>query len=334
MALRSEQLPAHRNALPGLRPLADDTARSGLAQAWGSDIPPAAGTDFTGILDLCAAGRMGALLIVGSDPVLTYPDRAFAEQALAAAGLLVVQDTFLTDTAGLAEVVLPAAGYGEESGTFTSNEGRLQKVRKFREPAFEARGNLAIFDFIAGLRDQALRPSQSVDIFAEVARLVPAYAALTHEGLGADGAFTQSPPPPPADEILAILPGPEASEGLLLITGNGLFHNGYHSERSQILNSIAPDPFVEMSAADAARRGLADRDQVVVRSAHGALTAELRINRRFPAGLVFVPENYRALRLNSLMRRGEYPVPVEADKAPAALPSARLAEAADGPAQR
>ncbi|TIP63560.1 MAG: hypothetical protein E5X63_47250, partial [Mesorhizobium sp.] len=74
----------------------------------------------------------------------------------------------------------------------------------------------------------------------------------------------------------------------------------------EILNTVADDPYVEMSAWDAAQLCLSDRDQVVVRSAQGELRAQLKVNRHFPPGLVFVPENYRDLRLNSLMRRGEY----------------------------
>ncbi len=135
---------------------------------------------------------MGALYIAGSDPLMSYPDRAFVQRALGAADLLIVQDAFLTDTAGLADVVLPAASYGEESGTFTNNEGRTQRVCKFREPVAEARGNLAIFDFVAALRSHALRPSVQTEIFDEIARLVPAYKGLTQDGLGADGAFTRA----------------------------------------------------------------------------------------------------------------------------------------------
>lgn len=69
---------------------------------------------------------------------------------------------------------MPAAGYGEP-GTFTNNEGRVQKVRKFREPVFEARDNLAIFDFIAALRGRKLQHSTQSEIFHEIARMVPAY---------------------------------------------------------------------------------------------------------------------------------------------------------------
>jgi NADH-quinone oxidoreductase subunit G len=317
-------------ALPGLRAVADDAARTTLARNWGAEIPSEPGANLDAMLELCVGGRMGALYIAGTDPLIAYPDRDLVTRALGTADLLIVQDAFLTDTAGLAEVVLPAAGYGEESGTFTNNEGRIQKVRKFREPAFEARGNLAIFDFVAALRNQALRPSTQGEIFDEIARLVPAYQGLTQDGLGADGAFTKPVPTPPAGEFFAPPPAPKAADGLMLITGDCLFHNGYLSERSEILNTVADDPYVEMSVQDATQLGLSDRDQVVVRSAQGELTAKLKVNRRFPRGLVFVPENYRALRLNRLMRRGEYPCPVDVQRAHATLDIAIVAETGVG----
>ncbi|MBB5576655.1 NADH-quinone oxidoreductase subunit NuoG [Rhizobium paranaense] len=306
-------------ALPGLRAITDGAARATLARKWGAEIPSESGAGLDAMLELCVGGRMGALYIAGTDPLIAYPDRDFVARALGAADLLIVQDTFLTDTAGLAEVVLPSAGYGEETGTFTNNEGRTQMVRKFREPAFEARGNLAIFDFVAALRNQELRPSMQGEIFDEIGELIPAYDGLTQETLGADGAFTKAVPTPPAGEFFTSPPAPKAADRLMLITGDCLFHNGYLSERSEILNTVADDPYVEMSAEDAAQLGLSDRDLVTVRSAQGELTAKLKVNRRFPEGLVFVPENYKALRLNRLMRRGEYPCPVDVRKAHAAF---------------
>jgi NADH-quinone oxidoreductase subunit G len=302
-------------ALPGLSPVADHAVRESLEGAWAAEIPSEPGADFDAMLDICDRGEMGALYVVGSDPLITYPDRQFVKRALGAADLLIVQDAFLTDTAGLADVVLPAAGYGEESGTFTNNEGRMQKVSKFREPVFEARGNLEIFDFVAALRSHALQPSAQSEIFGEIAQLVPAYQGLTQDRLGADGAFTKATPTAPADEFFAPPPAPSATDRLMLVTGNCLFHNGYLSERSEILNTVADDPYVEMGEQDAAQLGLLNGDQVVVRSAQGELTVQLKINRDFPKGLVFVPENYRTLRLNSLMLRGEYPCPVEVQKA-------------------
>ncbi|QFI69057.1 NADH-quinone oxidoreductase subunit NuoG [Sinorhizobium alkalisoli] len=297
--------------LPGLQALADDHARATFERAWGSEIPSEPGLNFDAMLELCAGGSMGSLYIVGTDPLISHPDRTFVRAALDAADLLIVQDAFLTETAGLADVVLPAAGYGEEAGTFTNNEGRTQVVRKFREPAFDARNNLAIFDFVAALGNRPLQPSTEEEVFGEIARLVPAYAGLSPDGLGADGAFTRPAPPPQPATFFAAPPAPQPAERLMLITGNCLFHNGYDSERSEILNTVADDPYVEMSAEDAAELGLSDRNRVVVQSAQGELTAKLRVNRRFPRGLVFVPENYRVLCLNSLMQRGEYPCPVQ-----------------------
>ncbi|ATU94899.1 NADH-quinone oxidoreductase subunit NuoG [Phyllobacterium zundukense] len=318
-------------ALPGLRAVADDTARATLERAWGAEIPSEPGADFDAMLDLCDTGRMGALYIAGSDPLMSYPDRGFVQQALRAADLLIVQDAFLTDTAGLADVVLPAASYGEESGTFTNNEGRIQKVCKFREPALDVRSNLAVFDFVASRRNPALRTSVQREIFDEIARLVPAYEGLTQDGLGADGAFTKAALVPPVREFFAPPPAPIATDRLMLITGNCLFHNGYLSEHSEILNTVADDPYVEMGARDAVQLGLSDGDQVVVRSAQSELTAQLKVNKRFPRGLVFVPENYRALRLNGLMRRGQYPCPVDVQKAHAAFEIATVAAVGAGP---
>ena len=146
-------------ALPGLRPLADASARAVLEAAWGAEIPSDPGMDLDAMLELSAAGKMGAFYIVGCDPLTSYPDREFVRESLDAAGLVIVQDTFFTDTAGVADIVLPASGYGEEPGTFTNNEGRVQAVRKFREPAFEARGNLAIFDFVARAHEPSLVPA-------------------------------------------------------------------------------------------------------------------------------------------------------------------------------
>ena len=319
-------------ALPGLRAVADDTARTTLERAWGAQIPSEPGADFDATLELCDTGQMGALYIAASDPVMSYPDREFVQRALRAADLLIVQDAFLTDTAGLADVVLPAASYGEESGTFTNNEGRIQKVCKFREPTFAARGNLAIFDFVAGLRNPSLRSSVQSEIFDEIARLVPAYAGLTLTGLGSEGAFTRASLVPPGGAFFTPPPASStATDRLMLMTGNCLFHNGYLSEHSEILNTVADDPYVEMGAWDAVQLGLQEGDQVVVRSAQGELTAQLKVNKHFPKGLVFVPENYRALRLNALMRRGEYPCPVDVHKAQAVFEIAAVAAAGTGP---
>ncbi|PTM96254.1 NADH-quinone oxidoreductase subunit NuoG [Mycoplana dimorpha] len=319
-------------ALPGLRPVADSVARAALGEVWGADVPAEPGADFGAMLDLCDRRQMGMLYIIGSDPLLSCPDRAFVQRALGSADLLIVQDAFLTETAGLADVVLPAAGYGEEAGTFTNNEGRIQTVAKFREQRFAARDNLAIFDIVAAARGRPLQPSAPEGIFDEIAHLVPAYHGLARDELGLDGAFTRTTPTRTDGRFFAPPPAAAASDRLMLITGNSLFHDGYLTEHSEILNTVADDPYIEMSMADAMQRGLSDGEEIIVRSSQGKLTATLRVNRRFPKGLVFIPENYRALRLNSLMRRGEYPCPVEVESA-LAIVVAQVGDIATGSQQ-
>ena len=183
-------------ALPGLRPVDDAAARAMLEQAWGASIPSEPGAGLDRMLELGAAGTLGVLYLAGADPLLAYPDRALVRRALAGTDLVIVQDAFLTDTVGVADVVLPAASFGEESGTFVNNEGRTQRVNKFREPVFEARPNLEIFSLVAALRGRTLDPSDAGEVFDEIARLVPPYSGLTQGGLGDDGAFTSSRPQP------------------------------------------------------------------------------------------------------------------------------------------
>jgi NADH-quinone oxidoreductase subunit G len=306
------------DALPGLRPVGDAAARGALEGAWDATIPGEPGAGLDAMLELGAANGLGVLYLIGADPLLCYPDRALAQRALAATDLVIVQDSWLTDTVGAADVVLPAASYGEESGTFVNNEGRAQRVNRFRAPAFEARPNLEIFGFVAALRGHTLDPDARA-VFHEITRLPP-YRGLTLDGLGDDGAFT-SPRPRPSDATLVAPPSPEPvrPDGLVLVTGNGLFHSGYLTERSEILRSIAEQPFVEMNPQDAEALGLRAQDVVEVRSSRGALEARLKLTRGFPSGVVFVPENHRALRLNRLMAAGEYPCPVQVRKANVAV---------------
>lgn len=148
--------------------------------------------------------------------------------------------------------------------------------------------------------------------------MVPAYQGLTEDDIGADGAFTTTSAISPGSAFSALPPSCTTADGLMLVTGNSLFHNGYLSKRSEILNTVANDPYVAMNVDDAQELGLSDGDQVRVCSSRGALVATLKVERQFPRRLVFVPENYRSLRLNSLMRRGEYPCPVEVKRVAAA----------------
>jgi len=323
------ELGALPTVLPGWRSVDDAPARAALEEAWGTPLPSQPGADVHQMLARCEAGKMDMLYVVGGDPLLSYPDGELVERALSKCGLLVVQDAFLSATARLAHVVLPAAAFAEEAGTFTSNEGRVQTLRPVRRPAFEARAHTEIFALLASALGHDLGAATVADVFSEITGLVPSYGELGGDGGDAigsgasvDGAFTVSSvssaeSAEPAAKVAAALddastavPGDSQrhdSEGLELVTGDCLFHSGYVSGNSAILKTLAAEPYVEMSPREASALDLSDRDQIIVKSSHGEVKAQLRVTEDFPDGVVFIPENFPEIRLNLLMKQGEHP---------------------------
>lgn len=298
--------------LPGWRPVSDAPARAWLEEAWGAPVPAESGDDFRRMLERSEAGDLHMLYVAGSDPLLSYPDGDLVESALNKAGLLIVQDAFMTATARAADVVLPAATFAEEEGTFTSNEGKVQMLRPIRRPVFDAKPNAEIFALVAGALGHGLGPGEAGGVFTEIARLVPSYQGLSGDTLGDDGSYTG--PSGQAgggglDDVNLVLPG--RAKGLALVTGDSMFHSGYLSGNSKVLGNLSAQAYVEMSTDDAAGLGLADGSGVIVRSARAEMKALLKLNKRFPAGVVYVPENFAGAPLNRLLKQGEYPCPVE-----------------------
>lgn len=317
------ELGALPTVLPGWRSVDDAPARAALEEAWGIPLPSQPGADVHQMLARCGTGEMDMLYVVGSDPLLSYPDGELVERALSKCGLLVVQDAFLSATARLAHVVLPAAAFAEEAGTFTSNEGRVQTLRPVRRPAFEAKGHTEIFALLASALGHDLGAATAADAFSEITGLVPSYGELggdEGDAIGSgEGAFTVSSVSSAEsaakvgaapDDAPAAVAGDSQShdtEGLELVTGDCLFHSGYVSGNSAILKTLAAEPYVEMSPREASALGLSDQDQVIVKSSHGEIKAWLRVTEDFPDGIVFIPENFAEIRLNLLMKQGEHP---------------------------
>jgi len=298
--------------LPGWRPVGDAAVRAPFEEAWGASLPADSGADFRRMLERLEAGKMDVLYVAGSDPLLSYPDGGLVESALSKARLLIVQDAFMTGTARLADVVLPAATFAEEPGTFTNNEGKVQELRPIRRPAFESKPNAEIFALVAEALGRDLGPVSPDAVFAEIAHLVPSYRGLSRDGLGDDGSYTH----PFAEENGGDLDdpplaAPRRTKGLELVTGDSMFHSGYLSGNSPVLGNLSAKAYVEMNPDAAAGLELPDGSGVVVRSSHGEMKARLKLNKRFPAGIVFVPDNFADARLNRLLKHGEYPCLVE-----------------------
>ena len=153
--------------------------------------------------------------------------------------------------------------------------------------------------------------------FAEFAQLVPSFRGLSFAEIGEDGALTVTAERVHGGEPdeLEIPPHREAAEfdhgKLMLVTGDCGFHSGYTSEHSATLRDILTEAYVEIGLAEGEAMGFAQGDDVIVRSHRGETHAKLRLNKQFPPGVVFIPENFARQHLNRLFSQGEYPCPVD-----------------------
>ncbi|MFI5275663.1 MAG: molybdopterin-dependent oxidoreductase, partial [Ktedonobacterales bacterium] len=197
------------NALPGYRAVTDERARAALGEAWGARLPAATGQDY----DTMLAGGVKALYALGVNPAQRMDDAG--RERLAALDFLVVQDLFLTETARLATVVLPAVSYTEKDGTFTNTERCVQVVRKAMLELPGARADWQILLEVAQAMGLGWSYSNAAQILAEIGRTTPIYAGVSRRGLGETGARWPLAPTAAADGAAGLAGSPYLSLEML-----------------------------------------------------------------------------------------------------------------------
>jgi len=193
--------------MPGYQRVDNEEARVRIGEIWGHLPKTEPGLTATEMTPAMLDGRIAAMWIMGENPVLSDPNASHVREAFAKLDFLLVQDIFLTETAELADVVLPAASFAEKDGTFTNTERRVQRVRRAVRPPGEARDDLTIinlvtarmgYDHIVPLTKGytyrlyneggfVTAPPLSEEVFAEIGRVWPAIAGLSYERLAGDG---------------------------------------------------------------------------------------------------------------------------------------------------
>ncbi|TDC81524.1 nitrite reductase [Micromonospora sp. KC606] len=328
--------------LPGYRKIDDPAARAHVAGVWGVDPDdlPGPGVPAYQLLDsLGTPGGPRALLVFGSNPVVSAPRAGRVTERLRGLDLLVVADFLLSETAALADVVLPVAQWAEEEGTMTNLEGRVLRRRALRPPPPGVRTDL---DVLAGLAARltgtdAAFPTDPRTVFAELRRASaggPAdYAGVTWERIERDeGAFWPCPDPdgpdtprlfadrfptpdgrarfhpvshrPAAEEVCAEYP-------LHFTTGRVLaqYQSGTQTRRVAALRKAAPRGFVELHPDLADRLGVEEGDELVVTSRRGELRAPARLSPAIRPDTVFAPFHWGgAARANSVTNDATDPV--------------------------
>ncbi len=327
------------SSLPGYRKFDSLTDRSELAALWNlplERIPTERGRAYPDIIDGICDGTIRGLWIIATNPPVSFPNRGRLEAALLGLDLLVVQDGFETPTTALAHVVLPAAIWGEKTGTYTNSERRVSLVRQAVDPPGEARSDLDIFLAVAeraGVR-QELFPGWvgAEDAFAEWARVSAGrlcdYSGITYPRIEAAGGVQWPCPvgeeapggqarlygdgrfgtPSGRAQLRCVSPQPMSEPPteefpLLLNTGRTVehWHTRTKTGRVGILEEMAPAAWVEVNPVDAHRLRLASGDRVQVASTRGHVDGlSVRVTATVREGEVFVPFHYDEQCVNRL----------------------------------
>ncbi|MBA3822925.1 MAG: molybdopterin oxidoreductase family protein [Ktedonobacterales bacterium] len=310
--------------LPGCRSIENLTDRAHVAAIWGIDEAdmPHAGLPATLMIPAMLRQEIRACFLICSNPMVSLPDQHTVEAALRGLDLFVVTDFFLSETAQLADIVLPGNVWAEEEGTTTNLEGRVIKYNIAVEPPGEARRDWQIICDLAHRlgKGDSFNFRSPRDIFDELCECTKGaksdYWGITYEKIDAqNGVFWPCPTPehpgtprlyeerfgfpdgkarfhpiayiPPAEE-------PDEEYPLVLTTGRVVYHylSGNQTRRIPFLIDQAPIPWVEMHPRTAAQLGIADGDWVQVRTRRGEMTVPALVVRSIRPDTLFIPYHF------------------------------------------
>ncbi|MCI5736456.1 formate dehydrogenase subunit alpha [Methanobrevibacter ruminantium] len=310
----------------GYQKVANPEITKKFSEAYQIDLPTTPGLTLVEMMNAAHAGDLKVLYIHGEDPVLSDADIKHTKEAIANLEMLIVQDLFMTDTAAEADVVLPAAGWGEQEGTFTSGERRVQWLRKAQEPPEGAMLDWKIMEEIAvrmGRPRELFHYENAAEIWEEIRELAPSYYGITHERLlKPEGVHWPClDPEDPCEPLmhkdkfahpdgLGIFQalehrGPvevvDDEYPLLLTTTRVLFH--YHAamtRRCETLDKEVPTGFIEINTEDAAERGILNNEIVKAYSRRGEIEIPARVTDDIKKGIVNIPMHFTECAANML----------------------------------
>ena len=251
------------------------------------------------ILDACADGSVKTLYIAGENPLTSYPNRTKVKAALDAVEFLIVSELFLTETAAMADVVLPVCSFAEKEGTFTSTDRRVQYVKPAIRKNAQTRTDFEVFsDLITRLGGQT--PITPAVQFGEIAAKIPGYLGLSHVSLQKEGAFAGVSNTPAFVVPQAASPLTAEAGKLALVTGSALYHSGTLSQYGEGPMHVCPEGYIELSRTDASAYKIAENDLITVSSAVGSLQLKAKVTLRMPAGVVFAPYHFSTAPINTI----------------------------------
>ena len=309
------------NTLPGYAGLISEETFDRYEKLWGVRLPRRQGKAATEVWDAIHEGAIRGLYIMGEDPVLADPNADHAVEAIEKLDFLLVQDIFLTDTAKMADVVLPAACYAEKDGTFTSTERRVQRVRKAVDPPGEARPDWQIFCALADRMGYHMEYASAEEIFNEAAGLLNQYRGINYPRIEKVG--LQWPVPDeshPGTSVLHVgkfvrgrglfIPEdytqpvelPDDEFPFILSTGREFaqYNFGSMTRKTRAIEELCPEAFAEINPVAAKELGVTDGDWLEIESKRGKVEIRAKVTDNSQEGTVFVPYHFAEVPINRL----------------------------------
>jgi formate dehydrogenase major subunit len=309
---------------PDYASVAAPAHRARFEALWRVPLDPKPGLTVTEIIDAARRGDISGMYVMGENPAMSDPDAAHAREALAKLDHLVVQDIFLTETAMLADVVLPATAWPEKTGTVTNTNRQVQMGRKATEPPGEAREDWWITQEIARRLGLGWTYAHPREVFAEMALAMPSLANITWDRLEREGAVTYPVDGlavpghaivfpdhfPTADGLAHLKPAtyrPSAESAdmdypFILTTGRQLehWHTGAMTRRAGVLDALEPGPSASLHPLALRRLGISAGESVIVETRRGAITLSARADEACQEDMVFIPFAYVEAAANIL----------------------------------
>lgn len=286
--------------LPNYDAAGDKKTQEKYKLLWGAEPPAEKGLPWRRMLKAASEGKLKALYVMADDPVGTAPNPEEVRSALSRLDFMVVQDLFMTETAAMADVILPAVSYAEKEGTTTNLEGRVQKISRSIKPIGHARPDWQIISRLADKMGGKFEYRRVGEITQELARAIDGYEGLSLETLGRDGFFADTSRIG-QDEIKSIdieIPVHKGNKDypFRVVPGRDVFFSGVLTRMDEGLIELSGGGAVAISENDGVKLGLKSGDRITVETAYGELKAAVKLSDRILDGVVFVPTNHPDLK--------------------------------------
>lgn len=309
------------NVYSGYQAVTNPEIREKFSKAWGVELPDKVGLTVVEILNAAYDGKIKGIFVMAENPAMSDPDLTHAREALKRTDFLVVSDIFMTETAELADVVLPGVTFAEKDGTITNTERRVQRFRKAIEPIGDSKPEWQIICELAQKMGYNMSYDNPAEIMEEIARLTPIYGGMLYPRLEKEGLQW---PCPDVDhpgtkflhkdkfsrgkgkffpiEFREAVELPNEEYPLIFTTGRVLyhFHTGTVTRRSKGLNEVYKEALVEISPKDAQELNISDGEIIEVASRRGKIRAKARITEKSDNGVVFMSFHFHEAAANLL----------------------------------